>query len=287
MKSFSEIAEGYIQAGFYNEAIKFSNKEIESNPLSPIAFEYRGIANYMLFRIEEAINDLTTAISLDNNNHKALSNRANIYRDRQEYEKALTDYEKALTIAPVNLYYQANMAHLFLLLKNYEKCFYYANSVLNYDVKNYDALFYKACAYSDLKMYTDSIKNFRLILSSHDGNGLIYNGLAFAQTHTGELEDAITNFHKAIEIDPEFAYPWDNLGYVYYLKKQYEKALKLINRSIELDPSNSWAYKNRAIVNLALNKKELAHTDLIYALELGYADIYDDEVNVILSKEFI
>ena len=64
------------------------------------------------------------------------------------------------------------------------------------------------------------------------------------------------------------------------------KCKKIINKSITIDPSNSYAFKNRAIVYLAIGKKEAAHEDLIHAVNLGYEDYWGNEVNTLLDEHF-
>jgi tetratricopeptide (TPR) repeat protein len=284
LTQFSEIISGHIHAGYFKEAIDYADKEIARNPSSSEAFEYRGIAKYMMMYIDEAFEDLNKAISLDNNNHKALSNRANIYRDRQEYEQAISDYKLALSIAPENLYYKTSLAHIYLVLKDYQNCLNFAGSVLNVEPINYYGLYYSAVSFHDIKNYKEAIACYKILLTHYPPTWELYNNLAFSQTYNNELKAAKDNFQKAIDADIYAAYPYDNLGYVFYLEKNYPIALELINKSIELDPSNSWAFKNRALVYIALGKIDSATSDLNYALELGYSKIYDNEVETLLKN---
>ena len=43
-----------------------------------------------------------------------------------------------------------------------------------------------------------------------------------------------------------------------YLEGNFQKSLELITRAIEIDASNSYSYKNRALVYLKIDKRELA-----------------------------
>jgi tetratricopeptide (TPR) repeat protein len=286
LEDFVEIANGFISAGQYREAVIYANKTIEKHPDFSEGYEYRGIARYCLLEMDEAHTDLSKAIELDPTNHKAFSSRSNLYRFKEKYEEALADCENAIRLAPANLSYRNMQAELFLMMKEFEQCISSASFVLNLHPADYNALWFKACALGELKKHHDAVAVYRIILNNFTHSESLYNNIAFAQIYTNEWEEAKKYFQAAIKLNPEWAYPWDNLGYVYYLEKNYTEALKLINNSIRLDPSNSWAYKNRAIVYLATGRIEEAKADLLRANELGYSRVYDEEVNQLLEKEF-
>lgn len=286
MEEFVDIANGFINAGQYREAIFFANKTIEKYPDFSEAYEYRGIARYILLEIDDAYADLTRAIELDPGNHKAFASRSNLNAYKEKNEEALSDCEKAIQLEPANLNYKNQEAELYMIRKDYEKCISSTSYVLNFLPADYTALWFKANALAGLKRHKEAVEVFTIILNNFMHTEGLYNNIAFSQIYTNEWKEAKKNFQAAIRLNPAWAYPWDNLGYVYYLEKNYDEALKLINKSILLDPSNSWAYKSRAIVYLATGKRTEAKSDLLRANELGYSRIYDEEVNELLSKEF-
>jgi tetratricopeptide (TPR) repeat protein len=110
----------------------------------------------------------------------------------------------------------------------------------------------------------------------------------------GRLDEAIAEFHKAIELDPKNAMRWSNRGY-YYSKlhqydtialdpkdamrwsnrgaaynnlHQYDKALADLIRVIELDPKNATAWNDRGWAYLYLHQYDKALADLNKAIEL-------------------
>lgn len=286
VKQWLEISSGFIDTGKYAEAINYCNKAIEADPNNSEAYEYRSMAKYMLLNIDEAMADINTAISLDKNNHKALCNRANLFAIRKELDAAKRDLQDASAIVPENHYYLVNLADVYIQTKEFEKAIALADKVINQDALDFYALYYKALAHSSLHEHQKAIDCYLHMRDHFPDNADIYNGLGFSQIYTGELDKAKKNFNKAIKLSEYYSYPWDNLGYVFYLEKNYEDALSLINKSIHLDPSNSWAYKNRALVYIATNDKAKAFTDLQHALELDYTKDYDEEVNEILAAYF-
>ncbi len=63
----------------------------------------------------------------------------------------------------------------------------------------------------------------------------------------GDTENAIKKFSKAVEIDPKFAFAWDNLGISYRKNKQYEQAIEAYSKSLEIYPEGRLPLLNIAI----------------------------------------
>ena len=53
-------------------------------------------------------------------------------------------------------------------------------------------------------------------------------------TNLGRYDKAISDFTKALQIDPSYAMAYYNRGITYFLKKDYDKAWKDINKVKEL-----------------------------------------------------
>jgi uncharacterized protein (TIGR02145 family) len=71
----------------------------------------------------------------------------------------------------------------------------------------------------------------------------------------GNLEEALDDFEKAIELDPKASQPYSHRGLLYAKSGDIDKAIDDFSTAIELDVSNAMAYSNRA--NMYLKKREL------------------------------
>lgn len=64
----------------------------------------------------------------------------------------------------------------------------------------------------------------------------------------GLYDEAITDYSKAIELDPRYAEAYSNRGFVYGRKGQFDAAIADYNKAIELNPKIAEVYNNRGFV---------------------------------------
>ncbi len=62
---YRDVAEDLYSAGEYSDLLEFSQKELQRNPKSAIAYWYIGRAHYALGNYEEAENSFNTVTDLD------------------------------------------------------------------------------------------------------------------------------------------------------------------------------------------------------------------------------
>jgi|GEM_PF-5842641 Flp pilus assembly protein TadD len=84
-------------------------------------------------------------------------------------------------------------------------------------------------------------------------------------------DGAISNYSKAIEINPKFGEAYNNRGVAYLWKKEFYLAIADFNQAIKLDPKDGKPYNNRAIVYAYLGEINKAREDLHKAKSLGIA----------------
>ena len=57
----------------------------------------------------------------------------------------------------------------------------------------------------------------------------------------------IEEFLKAIDLNPDYAKPYNNIGVVYYAKKEYPSAIRNYQKAILKDPENLEGMNNLAV----------------------------------------
>jgi probable HAF family extracellular repeat protein len=92
----------------------------------------------------------------------------------------------------------------------------------------------------------------------------------------GQLDEAIAEFSKAIELNPRAAAAYNNRGLAYANKKQYDQALADYAKAIELKPQFDAPHFNRGLMAYDNGQYEQALTDFTRAIEINseYAVAY-------------
>lgn len=126
---------------------------------------------------------------------------------------------------------------------------------------------YKEIYYEIERYLMDNCKAIKAKIASNDKENkksLSENPKALKQYYKGvdelkteNLKKALDYFEKAVDIDPEFAFAWDNIGITHRKLGNYDKALTAYKRSLEIDPAGLMALQNIAIVYRY--KKEYDH----------------------------
>lgn len=134
--------------------------------------------------------------------------------------------------------------------------------------------------YND-KKYIEAISNFNKAIELNPDclDAYYYRGNLFYDSK--EYEKAIADFNKVIELNPVLEEPYNNRGTSFHALKNYEKAIADFNKAIELNPQSVQAYNNRGSSFSDLNKYEKAIADYnkVIMLKPDYAQAYNNRGN--------
>ncbi len=98
-----------------------------------------------------------------------------------------------------------------------------------------------------------------------------YYERALVNAHLKLYDEAISDFTRTVELNPDDAPAYNNRGLAYARGiKEYRKAIADFTRAVEIDPDFAEAYDNRGIAyQMASDNKENACADWKQACELG------------------
>ncbi|XP_077217368.1 tetratricopeptide repeat (TPR)-like superfamily protein [Tasmannia lanceolata] len=99
------------------------------------------------------------------------------------------------------------------------------------------------------KFYPAAIKYLQQAIEKWDGDdqdlAQVYNALGVSYIRDGKLEKGISQFEKAVKVQPGYVTAWNNLGDAYEQKKDLRAALKAFEEVLLFDPNNKVARPRR------------------------------------------
>lgn len=127
------------------------------------------------------------------------------------------------------------------------------NNNLNKDSKEYKEYYYTIekylmdnCGAIKEKISSNELQNEKSV--SNKRESLIQYDLGIAESKKENYEEAIKYYKKAIEIDPNFAFAYDNIGISYRKLGDYNKAIIYYKKSLKIDPNGITPLQNIAVV---------------------------------------
>jgi lipoprotein NlpI len=105
-----------------------------------------------------------------------------------------------------------------------------------------------------------------------------YNNRGIAKVGKGDVDDAIADYNRALELDPKFADAYNNRGIAKVRKGDFDGAIADYSRALKLDPKFAAAYRRRGIAEQDESDFDGAIADYNRALELDpkFAIAYAD-----------
>jgi protein O-mannosyl-transferase len=135
----------------------------------------------------------------------------------------------------------------------------------------------------------EAIDDFNKSIELDPDNALAHNLRGMVFMTESRNKEAISDFNKSIELDPDNAPTYVNRGWVFMNEERNTEAISDFNKAIELDPNYAVAYNNRGIYFINQERNDEAISDFNKAIELapGYAEAYFDRGNVsMLEKRY-
>jgi tetratricopeptide (TPR) repeat protein len=128
---------------------------------------------------------------------------------------------------------------------------------------------------------------FSVDVSAQSAKKFYKTGLAFAKS--GNYGDAITNYTKALEMDPEYVRAYEARAKVYASQEKYEEAAKDYDRASSLEPDNEhfFYYAAKMYYNLGNYDSCLIKADKAISIDKKYVDPYKIKTQALIAQDKI
>lgn len=184
-------------------AINQVTQKIAQNPNDPSLYAARAGLYYEKEGYDEAIHDLQKALSFDSTNVQYLHALADAYLDYYQSRQALETMEKAAAFYPQRIPTLLKLSEFQLILKKYDESMHTIDNILRIDPQN--------------------------------ANAYLMFGLNFKEKK--DTIRAINSFQKAVELNPDLLDGWINLGQL-HAGLGNRIAAQYFNTAVTIAPKN-------------------------------------------------
>ena len=212
-----------IQLQEYKAGINFIKKSLQINDNNFIAYSNLGLCYYNLNKLDKAIFFLNKSISQNNNYYESYNNLGSVYLKQKKYLKAFQNYKKAILIN--NKFYDGylNIVKLLIELQKYKCAEKFLESLLNVNSNYYEYYYLKGLIYKRLGHFQTSMENYLLAIEKNPNHHLSFNEIGFLFWLKKDYKNAIIYFDKSLSINKDFKGALINKGMTKLLLDEFNE----------------------------------------------------------------
>ena len=255
--------------------------KIERNPKDANLLAERARLLLNLHRLNEAQFDITKAIDIEPKNEQYRLLQADIYFAGGDIKNSYSTLGEAESLAPDSKEVQLKMGEITFYSRDYERSLRHLTKVTEQEPDNRTALFMKGYIYKEQGDTANAIVLMRRVCDIYpdyeppfEELGILYASrldpmaleylstamrlepsntnaiyaMAMYYQNIGELDEAEKYYHMILDINPDNAEVWHNLGYIAaFYRDDYDKAIECFDKALLADPNHEAAATNRSI----------------------------------------
>jgi len=190
----------YMQIGVWRNSIDLWSYVIEKEPQTvPRAYYNRGVVFYRMRQFDKAITDFDKAISLRPSYYKAYNNRGLVLAQMGHYDLAIENYNIVIDLRPLDdtAYYNRGLALNRIGEVDRAKADFDRSIQLN--PLNHKAYIGLGIVHGEKGLYSEAINDFNKAISLQPGDGIAYVNRGYAYSLRGSPDLAVSDFQKACD----------------------------------------------------------------------------------------
>jgi tetratricopeptide (TPR) repeat protein len=142
------------------------------------------------------------------------------------------------------------------------------------------------CARAQTAYWRNSESLWTHTLACTSDNFIGHNNLGIALFKTGNVDEAMVHYQKALEIKPDFAEAHNNLGNFLFQKGSVDEAMVHYQKALEINPDYAEAHYNLGYALLKMGNVDEAIAHLQKALQINpdYAEAHNNLGYALIQK---
>lgn len=224
------------QIDLWKDSVRLWSSVIEREPNRvPLAYNNRGVAFREMGMRDRALEDYTTAITLDPFDAKYYMNRGIIYGETGQLDKAMKDLNKAIDLNPASA----------------------------------DAYTSRGLVLATTGRHDQALSDYEKAIALAPSSVDAYYNRGMLRERRGRNDEAIKDYSRAISLDPADHQALLRRGMVFSSRGDIKKAHDDYTAAVSVKPGFALAYRERGLLYLRTGAQELAESDLRKACALG------------------
>ncbi len=229
--TYKNIGYVYVQMGDMTKATEYYEKSLELDPEDMDSMRSLNSLYLQQERFEEVVAMSDRVIALDPTDTETIANKAIAYDFLGEREQAFATYDEALKMDPENADLIFNLGRLYYMAEEYDKAIEQFQKVIEKNPEDIDANLNVGNGYMNIadfmrRKWSDDVEAGKTFTEQEEAD--------YAARVIEFYEKAIPYLEKVVELDPENANAWYNLGVAYVNCNMSEKGQVAFDKHEEL-----------------------------------------------------
>jgi superkiller protein 3 len=231
------LGEIYFQQLKYDKALENYLTVVKENPNSPKIMEK--IAN--IYQTKKDYDKAIAAfLKADNDYEKSEKygvylGLAQCYEAKNKYAEAASYYDNAASIKKTYAVYY-NSGRLYRLQNNFDKAITNLNKALEIEPNNINAYKDLDLCYTAQKKYEDAIKVEKKMAEIQPAGADIFNAIGYSYLCLKDTVNALDYYKKALTVDPNYAKSLLSIANIYFTKKEWDNAIEYFEKLLKVNP---------------------------------------------------
>lgn len=234
-----------------------ANKELAEK--KQMEFDYlfsEALKQKMFGNAQNAIQILSSCLEIDPNSSAAMYELASIHASNNDFTSATLLLEKAISLNPKNIWYKQMLAQIYQQSKKFNEAAGLYTELLKSDPENQQFLYTKALMLANAQKYSEAIETYRLLEQKTGINEQISVEIQQLYIANGQVDKAFNEIEKLINNNPTEPKYYGLLADLYQSQGDSVNAIKNYNKILEMDPESGFVHFSLANYYLENNQIE-------------------------------
>ena len=194
------------------------------------------------------------AIAVTDGNYVAYNNFGDVLMDKGQLDDAINYYRKAVELRPGYAQAQSNLGNLLLRKGQTDEALSHLEKAKNF-AEGFNNI---ASGYMQKGRIEEAITYYQRAIEIDPNYAEAHNNLGVALLQNHRVDDAITQYRRAVEIKPESAELQCNLGNAFASKQDWPAAVEAYESALHARPNYAKARNNLGVALEQLGKRDEA-----------------------------